>query len=93
MTEKKAKVALVNPPIIKGVYRHQPYLPINLAYLAAVLERDGHEVVVIDCSALDIDHEKLRATLASLEPNLVGITSMVPTTPSALQSARVAKEA
>jgi anaerobic magnesium-protoporphyrin IX monomethyl ester cyclase len=93
MTEKKAKVTLVNPPIIKGVYRHQPYLPINLAYLAAVLEREGHEVTVLDCAALDMNHEKLRATLISLEPNLVGITSMVPTTPSALQSAHVAKEA
>jgi len=93
MTDKKAKVALVNPPLSKGVYRHQPYLPINLAYLAAVLERDGHEVSVTDCSAVDMDYEKLKTTLASLNPDLVGITSMVPTTPSALKSANVAKEA
>jgi len=93
MTEKKAKVALVNPPLLKGVYRHQPYLPINLAYLAAVLEKEGHEVTVLDCSAVGMDHKKLESTLASISPHLVGITSMVPTTPSALQSAHVAKEA
>jgi anaerobic magnesium-protoporphyrin IX monomethyl ester cyclase len=91
MTDK-VKVALVNPPLMKGVYRHQPYLPINIAYLAAVLEKAEHEVAVMDCSAVGMDHEKLGAMLASLEPNVVGITSMVPTTPSALISARVAKE-
>jgi anaerobic magnesium-protoporphyrin IX monomethyl ester cyclase len=69
------------------------YLPIGLPYLAAVLERNGHEIDVIDCEALEIDHEKLRAKLASLEPNVVGITSTTPTIQSALQSARIAKEA
>jgi anaerobic magnesium-protoporphyrin IX monomethyl ester cyclase len=88
-----AKIALVNPPTLKGVYHHQLYLPIGLAYLAAVLERSGHEVTVIDCPALEIDHEKLRTKLASFEPNVVGITSMTPTIQSTLLSARVAKEA
>ncbi|UCC57632.1 MAG: cobalamin-dependent protein [Candidatus Bathyarchaeum sp.] len=90
---KRVKTSLVNPPPLKGVYRHQPYLPIGLAYLAAVLEENGHEVTVIDCPALEIDHEGLKARLASIEPDLVGITSMTPTIQSALLSAHVAKEA
>ena len=42
--KKKVKVALVNPPITEGTFRHQLYLPMGLAYLAAVLEQNGIEV-------------------------------------------------
>ena len=90
---KTAKIALVNPPILKGVYHHQLFLPIGLAYLAAVLKSKQHEVTVIDCPALEIDHEKLKAKIASFEPDVVGITSMTPTIQSTLKSACVAKEA
>ncbi len=92
-TRKRIKTSLVNPPPLKGVYRHQLYLSIGLAYLAAVLEENGHEVTVIDCPALEMNHEKLKTKLASIEPNLIGITSMTPTIQSALLSAHVAKEA
>ena len=90
---KSVKVALVNPPIMKGFFRHQPYLPIGLAYLAAVLEEDGHEVNVIDCHAFGLDHERLKAKLASFEPDIVGITAITPLIKSAILSAQVAKEA
>jgi radical SAM superfamily enzyme YgiQ (UPF0313 family) len=94
MTERKsAKVALVNPPFIKGGYRHQLYLPIGLAYLAAVLERNGHSVSVIDCQALDIDYEALGAKLTPFEPDIVGITAVAPLINSAFQCARVTKKA
>ncbi len=90
---KTSKIALVNPPTLKGVYHHQLFLPIGLAYLAAVLKEKEHEVTVVDCPALEIDHEKLKAKLSSFEPDVVGITSMTPTIQSTLMSARVAKEA
>jgi radical SAM superfamily enzyme YgiQ (UPF0313 family) len=90
--QKTVKVALVNPPLVKGFFRHQPYLPMGLAYLAAVLEQKGHEVKVIDCQALDIDHEKLKSELSSFKPDLVGITSIAPLISSALFSAKTVKE-
>jgi anaerobic magnesium-protoporphyrin IX monomethyl ester cyclase len=89
---ERAKISLVNPPPLKGVYRHQPYLPLGLAYLAAVLEEKGHEVTVIDCPALEMNNEKLKAKLASTEPDVIGITSMTPTIESALLSAHTVKE-
>ena len=93
MVERKSfKIALVNSPILEGASWHEIYLPVNLAYLAAVLERNGHEITVIDCPALQIDHEKLKAKLASFEPDVVGISAMTPTVPSAFLSARAAKE-
>ncbi|PVX26838.1 MAG: B12-binding domain-containing radical SAM protein, partial [Candidatus Bathyarchaeum sp.] len=89
---RKIKTTLVNPPPLKGVYRHQLYLSIGLAYMAAVLEENGHEVTVIDCPALDIDQEKLKTKLSSIEPEIIGITSMTPTIQSAVLSAQVAKQ-
>jgi len=91
--QKKAKISLVNPPPLKGVYRHQLYLPIGLAYLAAVLEENGYDVTVIDCPALEMNLGQLKTKLASINPDVVGITSMTPTIQSALLSASAAKEA
>jgi anaerobic magnesium-protoporphyrin IX monomethyl ester cyclase len=91
--KKTSKIALVNPPVLKGVFHHPLLPPLGLAYLAAVLEQDGHEVRVIDCPACAIDHDQLKMELASFEPMLIGITSTTPTIPSALLSARAAKEA
>jgi hypothetical protein len=55
MVEKKSsKLILVNPPILKGSFRHQLYLPMGSAYLASFLEEKGHEVKVIDCQATEI---------------------------------------
>ena len=48
---------------------------------------------MIDCPALEMSHEKLRAKLASLEPNVVGITSMTPTIQSAFTTSHIIKEA
>ena len=91
--ERQFKVALINSPLLKGGYHHRIYLGIGLPYLAAVLEKNKHEVQVIDCEALEIDHEALRAKLASLNPNVIGITATTATIQAALVSARVAKEA
>jgi anaerobic magnesium-protoporphyrin IX monomethyl ester cyclase len=94
MVEKKSsKLILVNPPILKGSFRHQLYLPMGLAYLASFLEEKGHEVKVIDCQALYLDHEKLKSEIGSYEPDIVGVTSIAPLTRSALLAAKAAKEA
>ncbi|MGD0450172.1 MAG: radical SAM protein [Candidatus Bathyarchaeia archaeon] len=93
MVEKKnVKVALVNPPITEGTFRHQLYLPMGLAYLAAVLQQNGIEVKIIDCQALYINHERLKSELSSFQPDIVGITSIAPLMSSALLSAKAAKE-
>jgi anaerobic magnesium-protoporphyrin IX monomethyl ester cyclase len=91
--QRGAKVSLVNPPPLEGVYRHQLYLPIGLAYLAAVLEQNGYDVTVIDCPAQGVDLKQLKTRLASINPDVIGITSMTPTIQSAFLSAGAAKEA
>jgi len=45
MVEKKnVKVALVNPPIIEGTFRHQLYLPMGLAYLALFFNKTASKL-------------------------------------------------
>jgi len=68
MESRTTKIALVNSPFLKGVFHHPLLLPLGLAYLAAVLERAGHEVRVIDCPACALDHENLKVELASFKP-------------------------
>ena len=92
---RTVRTALIIPPAPGGGIGQPwcPNLPIGSAYLAAVLEKSGHELTVIDCPALGIDHEKLRAKIASFEPDVVGITSVTPTIKSALKASHVSKEA
>ena len=87
------KVALVIPPSLELGKTWCPSIPIGLAYLAAVLEKGGCELVLFDCPALEINHKQLEAKIASFEPDLVGITAVTPTIKSALMVANVAKEA
>lgn len=93
MVNSPLKVALVNPPIPEGVYHHQPYLPLGLAYLASSLESFGCDVSVIDCPAMGVDFKSLEKILSNLMPSIIGITSMTPTINSALLCARAAKNA
>ncbi len=93
MEKKSAKIVLVNPPIPPKTYMHTTLFPlIGLAYMAAILEKHGHEVTVLDCPALKITHEDLKREIANLEPDIVGISSVTVTFPSALQAASDAKE-
>lgn len=85
-------VALINPPIHGGRYRHQPYIPMGLAYLASVLEKNGHQVNVLDCAAISMGFEELKALVSSLKPEIVGITAMTPTINSAINAASLVKE-
>jgi anaerobic magnesium-protoporphyrin IX monomethyl ester cyclase len=91
-SRRTIKVALITPPALDIGQGWCPNLPIGLAYLAAALEKGDYELTVFDCPALRIDHEKLRANIASFEPNVVGITSVTPTIKSALLAAHVSKE-
>jgi radical SAM superfamily enzyme YgiQ (UPF0313 family) len=89
---RPARIALVIPPMQKTGPIWCPNLPIGVAYLAAVLEKGGHDVTVIDCPALEIDHKELGAKIAAIDPSVVGITSLTPMIHSTLLAAHVTKE-
>ena len=89
----KTHVTLVNPPYPIGSHQHPPFTPLGLGYLAAVLEKKQYKIDVIDCQALKFTYEEFRSELGKRQPDIVGITSTTLTYKSALQIAKITKEA
>ncbi|MEM0488845.1 MAG: radical SAM protein [Candidatus Bathyarchaeia archaeon] len=89
---KSKKIALINPPLLKDASFHPLFPPLGLTYIAAVLERDDHEIAVIDCPIQNFDHEKLKDELTSFRPDIVGISAMTTNIISALKVAKDVKD-
>lgn len=83
------RIALVSP---KWNKKANDYPPLGLAYLAAVLEADDHEVQVFDFGLEpDTPLEDDAARALAFEPHLVGITAMTSVYHSALETATLLK--
>lgn len=89
------KVLMINPPYSSSKYKFIGLVapPLGIAYIAAVLESGGVEVKMIDATAVEMDYDAIQREVASYNPDVVAITSVTPTLDSALQVARMSKEA
>ncbi len=79
------KILLVNPPIlieksrgeiaavIENLFYNSP--PLGLAYIAAVLEKEGHEVAIIDAAVERLSLDQVAGRAASFAPDGIGLTS------------------
>jgi anaerobic magnesium-protoporphyrin IX monomethyl ester cyclase len=91
---RRVKVALVSPPPhspLAFVDYQNPL--IGIAYLASVLEKNGCQVIVLDCPALHRTYDYVEQEVRRFKPDIVGITSVTATFSSALKVAQTAKEA
>ncbi|TPK98713.1 TIGR04295 family B12-binding domain-containing radical SAM protein [Mesorhizobium sp. B2-4-12] len=73
------KVALVNP---HWTYAHsiyfgcrQPHLPLELGYSKALLEADGHEVLMLDGQLQNLDNVMLAERVAAFAPDMSVVTT------------------
>ena len=82
------KILLVNPPQVT----RYPQPPLGLAMVAAVLEKNGYRVKILDLPALGFSESSIPAILDQEKPELVGITAMTPTINSAVGVAKRVKE-
>lgn len=80
------KVTLINPT----QSTNYPQPPMGLATIAAVLERGGYQVTVVDANALRIEPENLISYVVGAD--VVGLTAMTPTINAALDIARCLKQ-
>lgn len=80
------KIVLINPPSKTSF----PQPPLGLAAIAAVLEKNGHEVSIIDAQALGIDEDVIAEKV--IGAGIVGITTMTPTFNSSVKVAKTAKK-
>jgi radical SAM superfamily enzyme YgiQ (UPF0313 family) len=63
-----------------------------LGYLAAVLEKNGYEVDIIDCQALNLSFSEVKKEISERQPDVVGLTSTTLTYKSAVHIVKIAKE-
>ena len=82
------RIALINPrfrlPIDTRTTAH-----LGLAYLAAVSERRGDQVVIFDA---DIEEQTVGEFVQEFKPDLVGITANTPQVKQAWRTAHMIKE-
>jgi radical SAM superfamily enzyme YgiQ (UPF0313 family) len=76
------KILFIIPPYPIEEY---PALSTGSMYLAAVLQREGHEVEVLDLLLSEPTRGKVESALASFSPHMVGVTSVTMTFPIAAE--------
>lgn len=88
------KVTFINPPQTSSKYKFIGVVapPLGIAYMAAVLEKNGINVSIIDASALEMTWEDLEAELQIASPDVVAITALTPTIGQALKSAQITRK-
>lgn len=90
-----AKVLLCNPLFLNKSAEEResssPYFPLGLLYLAAYIRERGHQVAVFDGTFADGEGDFIRA-LEEMEPDVVGLTALMPTKEAALSLATIAQE-
>ncbi|MCP4356449.1 MAG: hypothetical protein GY796_00325 [Chloroflexi bacterium] len=68
-----------------------PYFPLGLLYLAGYVREQGHEVAIFDATFAK-DESAFAEALHTEAPDLVGISSLLPTREMALTLAQIAKD-
>jgi len=87
------KILLVNPPTERQLFGTGGlFLPIGLGYIAAVLQREGHEVYVDDLTINPLSVEQFGDRVKQLAPDVIGFTAVTPTVKMAFGYAQKAKE-
>jgi len=96
------KVLLINEPFVPGFCRTQRWAartrgrvlraPDWLAYAAAVLEKDNHEVKLYDFPARDWEKDKIAELAKQEKPDFVILDSTTPSIYSDIECAKIIKE-
>ena len=77
---------------VEGMTAQPNRAPLDLAYMAAMLEREGVECRIHDYAAEKSSWEKVRADLGSFRPDMMLVSVTTPTIVHDLPACRIAKE-
>ena len=80
------KITLINPP----QHTRYPQPPLGLALIAAILEKAGYPVKLLDANALQLKPEEIVETVSAAD--VIGITAMTPTIGTALRIAALSSK-
>jgi len=67
-------------------------VPLGVGYLAAILEKAGYQVAIVDMEAERLRKADLVRLLKAYQPRVVGISSVVTTYKNGLRSAQIVKD-
>ncbi len=90
-----SRVLLIVPPepLLRDLKQSGSKWPrIGLAYVAAYLREHGVEVSVLDCKALELDHEAVAAQIAHARPDVIGLGPFTEEIHEAFRVCQAAKE-
>ncbi len=51
------------------------HIPMGIAYIAAILEKNNIEVEILEANAHDLNHQQIKKAIEKYNPSIVGITS------------------
>ena len=92
MRENQKRILFVTPPYHCGVVEVAgTWPPLTFVPLAAQAERAGWEAQIYDAMSLRHDHEKIAEHLATLDFDVVALSSITPTFPDAAEVCATAK--
>ena len=90
------RILLAVPPEVEGleVYRiaglRAP--PLGLAWIAAVLEKAGYKVRILDSPTLNLSTNEFISIVKMWKPDVIGFTAITPTIYKAYRAAKLVKE-
>lgn len=70
------KILLINPksPARTPLSTEEKLIPMGLAHIGAICEKEGCDVKVIDDYLLDLPYEKLGKKISNISPDVIGVT-------------------
>lgn len=86
------KIALINPNYNGSLESKRTYVPLGLAYLAAMVKKSRHEIKVIDAAAFDLSNEELERELKKSKVDIVGTCAVTSLLEGGLNVCRIAKK-
>ncbi|GAB4484433.1 MAG: radical SAM protein [Thermodesulfovibrionales bacterium] len=86
------RVLLIQPPARDIRKEDIAVPPLGIAYLAAVLEMEGHTVRIIDGFAEGLDTAAIEGRIGAFRPDLTGVTGMTPVIDNAFRVIRAARK-
>ncbi len=89
------RILLINPAFqqgIRAIAQTTVGPPLGLAYIAAVLEREGYDVDILDANALNLDMKEIRDRAGEYAPDFIGFTATTPTVDLVHDAASSVKE-
>lgn len=88
------KITFINPPQTNSKYKFLGVVApsLGIGYMAAVLEKHGYDVDVLDASALELTYDEIGEEIIKRNPDVVSISALTPTIGVALDTADKVKQ-